>query len=319
MKIVFLFFFLCTVVASLNAQKDTTLTYLDNKGKPCIEQKAVEYVIQFFENNRWKKEIFDKRDDKIEEIIFYKDATCTTMEGSYRAYYKNQNIRISGQYAENKKTGIWKTWNEDNKLMDSAFYSEGFIQGIALGWSDGVITDSSIFGENGNGYKRGYWTNMIIKETGNFVSGKKHGLWTYYYPSGNKCQEVNYNADSAIAYTCFDEQGNVQKKDCYYEKEASFKGGDKGWRDWLGKKVMAAPMPQAYMDGLIHGTVVVRFVISSNGDVTDVKVEKSVAAILDVVAVNIIKQSPPWEPAVQYNRKVKAYRKQPITFQIIEQ
>ena len=315
MRMLLLFFFLCIVATSIYAQKDTTLTYLDPKGKPCTEQKAVRYAIQYFENNRWEKEVFDNYDDKIEEITFYKDAACTYMDGPYRNYYKNGNIKTAGQYMDNKKAGAWRIWDEDKHLTDSAYYSDGFIQGIALSWSkDGVITDSSIFGENGNGIKRGYWTKSILKETGNFVSGKKQGLWIYYYTTGIKCQEVNYEADSAVTYTCFDDRGNVQTKDCYYEKEASFKGGDKGWRDWLGKKLVSAPMPQAYEDGLIYGTVLIRFVVDIFGNVTDVRIEKSVAPQLDMIAVNIIKQSPQWESAVQYNRKVKAYRRQPLTF-----
>ncbi|MBC7873898.1 MAG: energy transducer TonB, partial [Ferruginibacter sp.] len=33
-------------------------------------------------------------------------------------------------------------------------------------------------------------------------------------------------------------------------------------------------------------------------------------------AIKVIKKGPKWEPAVQNGRQVKAYRKQPITFQV---
>lgn len=46
---------------------------------------------------------------------------------------------------------------------------------------------------------------------------------------------------------------------------------------------------------------------------------KSVNKELDAIATRIIRQSPKWEPAIQYNRKVKAYRLQPITFSKVEE
>jgi len=35
--------------------------------------------------------------------------------------------------------------------------------------------------------------------------------------------------------------------------------------------------------------------------------------------VRVIKKGPQWKPAIQNGRNVKAYRRQPITFQIEEQ
>ncbi|MEI9910864.1 MAG: energy transducer TonB [Bacteroidota bacterium] len=54
--------------------------------------------------------------------------------------------------------------------------------------------------------------------------------------------------------------------------------------------------------------------IDTDGKVSDVKNFNSIDPELDETAKTIIRQSPRWEPAVQYNRNVKAYRKQPITF-----
>jgi protein TonB len=125
---------------------------------------------------------------------------------------------------------------------------------------------------------------------------------------------VNYEADSAVSYTCYDESGKVQTKDCYYEKEAEFNGVGQNWNKWLLHKMLTAKMPEAYYQGRLTGTVYVQFVIDTSGNVTDVKVPKPLNPELDKIAINIILQSPRWQPAVQYNRKVKAYRRQPMTF-----
>jgi protein TonB len=40
---------------------------------------------------------------------------------------------------------------------------------------------------------------------------------------------------------------------------------------------------------------------------------------LSEVAVNAIRRGPKWKPAVQNGRNVKAYRRQPVTFQLQEE
>jgi protein TonB len=40
---------------------------------------------------------------------------------------------------------------------------------------------------------------------------------------------------------------------------------------------------------------------------------------MEAEVIRILRQSPPWVPAVQNGRKVKAYRKQPVTFEISEE
>jgi TonB family protein len=315
MKFLLLLSFLFTSAIHLSAQSDTTILYLDSDEKPCPQAKAARYAIQNKEKDHWKKVVFDALDDKPIYGAYYSDPACTLFDGSYSAFNKDQKVIVAGRYVNDKKVNVWRRFSDDGKLIDSAFYRDGFIYGTALTWyTDGSVQDSLFFENNGNGISRGYWPNGKPKESGNFIAGKKNGLWTYNYKSGMKCQEVKYEADSALSYTCYDLNGQVQSKDCYYEKEAVFGSGDKGWRKYLGDRLSSASFPRAYNEGKIYGTVYIQFVVDSDGKVTDVKVIKSAAPELDKIALNIIQQSPRWEPAVQFNRNVRAYRKQPITF-----
>ena len=50
------------------------------------------------------------------------------------------------------------------------------------------------------------------------------------------------------------------------------------------------------------------------GAISDVKGLSNKGYGMEEEAVKVIKKGPSWEPAVQNGRKVKAYRKQPITF-----
>lgn len=312
--------FLCSLlflgfIENPSAQQDTILVYLDKDEKPCSPQQARYYSLQHKDRSAWKKLVFDIADDKVEYVAYFLDSFCTKMEGPYISFHKNGQYKTSGRYLQDKKTGAWLSWTENKKLVDSAFYKNGFIHGLALKWSNnGIVSDSLFFGEEGNGEGRGYWPDGKRRYQGHFISGKKCGQWTYYHKNGNPSQVTLYANDSVGSYTCYDEEGKLQKKDCYYEKEASYKGGDKAWMNYLSRRLSIVKLPAAYYSGEIFGTTMLQFIVDVDGRLTDIKVVKSVDPELDEIALDIIRQSPKWEPAVQYNRKIKAYRKQPITF-----
>jgi len=102
------------------------------------------------------------------------------------------------------------------------------------------------------------------------------------------------------------------------EVEASFPGGDGAWRKFLERNLRG---DVASENGAPSGTytVVVQFVVDKEGNVSDVKALTSHGYGMEDEAVRVIKKGPQWKPAIQNGRNVKAYRRQPITFQIEEQ
>ncbi|HRN48332.1 MAG TPA: energy transducer TonB [Niabella sp.] len=64
--------------------------------------------------------------------------------------------------------------------------------------------------------------------------------------------------------------------------------------------------------------MIVQFIVDKEGDVSDVKPLTHVGHGMEQEAVRVIKNSGRWKPAIQNGREVKAYRRQPITFQIQE-
>ena len=62
------------------------------------------------------------------------------------------------------------------------------------------------------------------------------------------------------------------------------------------------------------GTVRVLFIINTDGQVSNTKLKKSVEFVLDEEALRVFRNSPPWIPAFQNGKTVRAYRLQPITF-----
>jgi antitoxin component YwqK of YwqJK toxin-antitoxin module len=304
---------------SLHAQEVPAITYYNRKGDEVNADKAFRYGEVTKQQDHYRKLLKFKKGDILISEEYFLDKECKNQDGAYRTFYNNGKLSASGAYDHGKKTGLWKSWTTTGVLIDSAVYKNDFIYGLNLSWnSDGNIIDSSLFEENGKGTSHGYWPNGIRKHQGGYANGKKEGHWIYYYKNGNKCQEVNYAADSALNYSCYDEQGKLQEKDCIYELEAGYPGGETAWMRWLVGQLSNAKLPNDYYKGKIYGELWIQFIVDSDGTIMNVEVKEPLDARLDKIAVHVIKNSPRWKNAVQYNRPVKAYRLQPITFPKME-
>jgi protein TonB len=102
------------------------------------------------------------------------------------------------------------------------------------------------------------------------------------------------------------------------EVEAAFPGGDAAWRKFLERNLRGDVASEAGAPAGSY-TVWVQFVVDKEGNVSDVKALTNHGFGMEDEAVRVIKKGPQWKPAIQNGRNVKAYRKQPITFQIEEQ
>ena len=96
------------------------------------------------------------------------------------------------------------------------------------------------------------------------------------------------------------------------EIESDYPGGQGAWLRYLQKNLQ---YPQDAIDNEIQGTVTVQFIVDKEGVVSDVEAISGPNE-LRAEAIRVIKKSGKWEPAVQNGRKVKSYKKQPITFRL---
>ncbi len=101
------------------------------------------------------------------------------------------------------------------------------------------------------------------------------------------------------------------------ENEAAFPGGEAAWRRYLEKNLNAStPVDNGAPEGTYQ--VIVRFIVSKDGSISDVQAESKHGYGMEDEAVKIIKKGPKWTPALQNGRNVNAYRRQPITFVVQE-
>ena len=88
-------------------------------------------------------------------------------------------------------------------------------------------------------------------------------------------------------------------------------GGDAARQKFLADNVK---YPKEIGEGDIEGTVLVSFVVETDGSITNVEVVKSAGKELDAEAVRVTKLMPKWQPAVQRGKPVRARFRMPIRF-----
>jgi len=153
-----------------------------------------------------------------------------------------------------------------------------------------------------------------------FVNGFADGPWYYLNDTGKIFLEKDYVKGHLTATTDRIKSDSLyavehKKKDTVkmVEEESSFQGGLKGWAKYLTDNMVYPDRAQKIEK---QGSVVLQFIVDTEGRVIDPEITRSVEFSLDEEAMRMIKESPRWKPAVQNGKKVKSYKIQPITFKL---
>ena len=97
------------------------------------------------------------------------------------------------------------------------------------------------------------------------------------------------------------------------EVEAKYDGD---WHKFLNRQLNAqVPADNGAPAGDYR--VLIQFVVDIDGSISDIKPLTNMGYGMEQEAMRVIKKSMKWKPAYQNTRNVKAYRTQPITFQVL--
>ena len=96
------------------------------------------------------------------------------------------------------------------------------------------------------------------------------------------------------------------------DKWPSFQGKDaNAFSSWVTARLK---YPKDALAAHIDGTVLVKFVIGTNGGVQEVEVIEGVFPSLDAEAVRVIKSSPKWKPGIKDGKPVRVSYTLPVIF-----
>ena len=97
------------------------------------------------------------------------------------------------------------------------------------------------------------------------------------------------------------------------EEQPSFPGGAGALMQWLRDNIN---YPVIAAENGIEGRVIVQFVVSKTGAISDVRVARSVDPSLDKEAVRVVSSMPNWTPGKQNGSAVNVRYTLPVTFKL---
>jgi TonB family protein len=301
--------------ATLCEAQDTLTSFYDHSWKLSLPEVASYYSVAIKQDSSWRGYFFYMSNDKLLSEGYYVDNALKKPTGPFRSFDSLGHLLSRGYYLNGKKYGIWKYWYPEGKLSDSVFYKDNIITFERSYYQDGNILETIDTDSTGKTLSQSFWNDGSLKMEGEMVAGEKHGLWKVHVPEQDLIQEVMFIKDSVASVNC--KTGNGKPvKECIYEKDADMKGGIKAWQGYL--LAALTHYMKLHGTGACEGRVVVRFIIDKDGKIIEPRVVSSSNPALNNTALEIIRRGPRWNPAIQYNRKVKAYREQPITFKCSE-
>lgn len=97
------------------------------------------------------------------------------------------------------------------------------------------------------------------------------------------------------------------------EEQPSFPGGQGALMQWLHDNIK---YPVIAAENGIEGRVIVQFVVSKTGSISDVRVARGVDPSLDKEAVRVVNNMPKWTPGKQNGTTVNVRYTLPVTFKL---
>ncbi len=195
---------------------------------------------------------------------------------------------------ENSNWHRWDFWTSTNIMQMNGYYED----------AETEIENGSLkfFNEQG-----------ILRDSSNYEHGKLMSKYSFYETHSIKGFVSYNNTGQVIKQAGYTEDGK-EIPGYIFQKEAAFPGGIEAWQKYLVKG-LTTKQPKAYIQGKISGTVVISFLVYKDGTVQEVEVANSSGyKELDDHAVTVIKKSPKWIPAVQYNQPVIYRQKQSLVY-----
>ena len=97
------------------------------------------------------------------------------------------------------------------------------------------------------------------------------------------------------------------------EQMPKFPGGQSALMQWLSTNMK---YPKIAAENGIEGRVYVSFIVRSTGEITDIKIARSVDPSLDEEAIRTISRMPKWIPGKQGGEAVNVRYTMPLTFRL---
>ncbi len=221
--------------------------------------------------------------EKIFQDVYWRE--CDSINAHYYIILKDTLI-------DNERVTVTRTYKNNGVLISKGLYSD---------------YENKIR----NGESQHFYDSGQVFYSENFKNGVREGELKSYFENGATCRIEVYHKDSMVVGNCFTKAG---EDTVFYPMEVmpEFKGGNKALMQFLSSNVR---YPKKAANRGIQGKVQVHFIISPDGNVTDIQVFEKIDPFLDAEAIRVISlMDGKWNPGLQENKPVSVRYLLPINF-----
>lgn len=287
--------FFCALLTEAGAQNKVYVYYMNANMDIVPKEKALIVGKGTHGDSVFLMQYYSAKNNRLFMVESYKDSTLTEIHGLRRLYHLNGQCLEATAFFNNKVKGVSHKWDSAGHLTDSILYDN----------------DKLLYKKKMRYTSTGYLHNTVITDSINDTM-----VDTDYDSTGHKLRETSFIANRGT-WKEFRKDGTISEVDSVFtrgEEEAKFPGKD-GWRLFLERNLDgSAPIRNGATGG--RATVIVQFIVEKDGTLTNIKALTNNGYGTEEEVIRLLKKSPKWIPAKKYGRVVKAYRKQPVTFQI---
>ncbi|MBS1917090.1 MAG: hypothetical protein JST87_12505 [Bacteroidetes bacterium] len=288
--------------------------YYDYQWKETSASSASFYAIIEKTDSGWHRTDFYIDGGSLQMEGFYKDSACKISHGRFSFFYPNRKLQTIGMYKDGKKQGVWLSFYSDGLMSDSLTYDNGTLAGICMQWyRTGYASDSSNLNEDGSGTKVSWFDNGNVSFAGYFSQGHRpHGKWKFFHRNGNLSETEVYDHGRLLEKQYYNENQKLLQDTTNKDKPAEFPGGLKAWQIYLERKLQFPEQFKITNSDMV--VIVVDATINEDGKLSDIETRVPFHPAFNKIAMDVMKRSPTWIPAIDHNRKVKYHISQPIMF-----
>ncbi|MCH5715654.1 energy transducer TonB [Niabella hibiscisoli] len=278
------------------AQNRVYTYYFNAKMESAPKEKAVIVGKGRTVDSFYLVQYYKMADNRLLWFEQFKDSTLEVLHGDRVLFHPNRKVEEKSHFENNRLTGLLMKWDSTGNLTDSGHYKEDHLlfevkkRYVNHRWLYNAIETDSI--------------NNTLRDTD-------------YDSTGNKLREIAFVGSSGT-WTEYQKDGTVESVDSVFtreDREAKFPPQNGGWRTYLERNLDGmVPIRNGATGG--QGTVIIQFVVEKDGTLSNMKALTKIGYGAEEEVLRILKKSPKWIPASRYGKIVKAYRKQPVTFQI---
>lgn len=227
-------------------------------------------------------------------------------------FYNKEHQKVNSMVLAATYRVILNDPSDSNSRTEKLYTRAGIIKSEVRKIKIFAQNDEKNFTWKNQGKYTDWYENGQVFKNEEYVYGKREGISIMYWKNGILKRKENYVDGKFVNGNCYDSIGN-EITFFQYEIMPKFPGGESALLEFISRNLR---YPVEMQMQAIQGKVILRFVVSSTGNVTNIQVLRGIAPQLDQEAIRVINALPKWIPGMQDGVNVPVFYTLPITFKL---